>query len=277
MNLLMNSGIVEPWEAILTLSFFFAVVVTAYMADRKIFCRGLVRQRKSARPRLKSISIINNNPAFVADEPNVDDRRRVGTRSTLADETVLSDARTVATTSASPEIKKSLSDAPPMSLAVLPKIVIQTEDANFEEEEFDYSTDFQQPPPFNHSVSVDANYDRSKSPSLSPPGSPDLKYLSVPYNLNMLSPRTSLRSIRSSDSLSRRKYRSVLNEALSFTVVLHQTITHETSNSDGKSSNKVRNDFNDVSSYCRGGSSSGNAFDYRLTPLRELGFFLLSS
>jgi hypothetical protein len=28
------TGVVEPWEAILTLSFFFAVVVTAYMADR---------------------------------------------------------------------------------------------------------------------------------------------------------------------------------------------------------------------------------------------------
>jgi hypothetical protein len=31
------AGVVEPWEAILTLSFFFAVVVTAYMADRDQF------------------------------------------------------------------------------------------------------------------------------------------------------------------------------------------------------------------------------------------------
>jgi hypothetical protein len=30
-----HKGIVEPWEALLTLAFFFVVVLTAYLVDRQ--------------------------------------------------------------------------------------------------------------------------------------------------------------------------------------------------------------------------------------------------
>jgi hypothetical protein len=41
-----NSDIVEPWEAIITLLFFFAIIVTAYLADKRLFYKKIFRSEK---------------------------------------------------------------------------------------------------------------------------------------------------------------------------------------------------------------------------------------
>ena len=43
-NIFLCSGVVELWEAILTLVFFFAVVIMAYVADKKFFYKRLKKR-----------------------------------------------------------------------------------------------------------------------------------------------------------------------------------------------------------------------------------------
>ena len=66
----------------------------------------------------------------------------------------------------------------------LPKIFIQEEDEFLEEFDYQHQTDLRKPPPLLHSVSLDEEFERSKAGCLSPPHSPDLRFLSVPHNLN---------------------------------------------------------------------------------------------
>lgn len=48
-------GVVEPWEALVTFSFFFAVIATAYLADKKLFYKKLYRFRRNRKSlKLKS-------------------------------------------------------------------------------------------------------------------------------------------------------------------------------------------------------------------------------
>ena len=37
------SDVVEPWEAILTFFFFFAIIITAYLADKRLFYKKIFR------------------------------------------------------------------------------------------------------------------------------------------------------------------------------------------------------------------------------------------
>ena len=43
------AGIVEPWEALFTFSYFFVVVITAYLADKQFFSRKFYRVRRNRR------------------------------------------------------------------------------------------------------------------------------------------------------------------------------------------------------------------------------------
>ena len=35
--------VVEPWESIITLLFFFAIIITAYLADKRLFYKKIFR------------------------------------------------------------------------------------------------------------------------------------------------------------------------------------------------------------------------------------------
>ena len=66
-----DPDIVEPWEAILTLTFFFAVVITAYLADKKLFYKRFFRRKTVRKLTMTSTTVTmteNFNPAFVDDE-----------------------------------------------------------------------------------------------------------------------------------------------------------------------------------------------------------------
>jgi len=55
------TGIVEPWEAILTLIFFFLVVITAFLADKKLFYKRIFKHRRRKNRIAPIVSKIEEN------------------------------------------------------------------------------------------------------------------------------------------------------------------------------------------------------------------------
>jgi len=68
----LTPGVIEPWEAILTFLFFFAIIVSAYLADKKLFYKSIFkfrRNRKSfriERPTISTEKIVSEDSRSVS-------------------------------------------------------------------------------------------------------------------------------------------------------------------------------------------------------------------